>query len=198
MKKTMQYGLINKIKSCVHKHLQSIICEKPVSQEFPLASLYLLTTARFLKEDVAPFIHLQTPKTTCRVFFFYKQTLNDKRRQTKQALVVLCPLGFHFLFLFVLLQEGRGSELLFLLVGRFGGRAFGRQGLFDFLSRAHVDLNALHAGGQLAHALDELVFVAVVVFAVQHHARVVLWRRNERNGTNQSMFGNHEQLIQLC
>lgn len=88
----------------------------------------------------------------------------------------LSPLGFHFLFLFVLLQEGRGSELFLLLVGRFRGRALGRQSLFDLLSRAHVDLYAFHAGGQLAHTLDELILVAVVVFTVQHHAGVVLWK----------------------
>lgn len=83
------------------------------------------------------------------------------------------PLGLHFLFLFVLLQEGRGSELLFLLVGGFGGRAFGRQRLFNLLSRANADFHAFQAGGQLTHALDELVLVAVIVFTIKHHAGVV-------------------------
>lgn len=103
------------------------------------------------------------------------KTYNDKQKD-KVGMDPLYPLGFHFLFLFVLLQEGRGSELFLLLVGRFRGRALGRQSLFDLLSRAHVDLDAFHAGGQLAHTLDELILVAVVVFTVQHHAGVVLWK----------------------
>lgn len=83
--------------------------------------------------------------------------------------------GLRLLFLFVLLQEGRGAELLLLLgVGRLGRRALGGQRLLDLLAGAHRDLHALHAGGQLADALRQLVVrVAVVVFAV-HQARVVL------------------------
>lgn len=84
------------------------------------------------------------------------------------------PSGLHLLFLLVLLQEGRGAELLLLLgVGRLGGRALGGERLLDLLAGPHRDLHALHAGGQLADALGQLV-VAVVVLAV-HHARVVLW-----------------------
>lgn len=76
--------------------------------------------------------------------------------------------GLRLLFLFVLLEEGRGAKLLLLLgVGRFGGRALGRQRLFYLLAGAHRDLHALHAGGQLADPLGQLlVHVAVVVFAV--------------------------------
>lgn len=80
--------------------------------------------------------------------------------------------------LFVLLQEGRGAELLLLLgVGRLGGRAFGGQRLLYLLAGAHCDLHALHAGGQLTDALGQLlVRVGVVVFAV-HQAGVVLCGR---------------------
>lgn len=84
------------------------------------------------------------------------------------------PSGLHLLFLLVLLQEGRGAELLLLLgVGRLGGRALGGERLLDLLAGPHRDLHALHAGGQLADALGQLV-VGVVVLAV-HQARVVLW-----------------------
>lgn len=84
--------------------------------------------------------------------------------------------GLQLFFLFVLLQEGRGAELLLLLgVGRLGGRAFWGQRLLYLLAGAHRDLHALHAGGQLTDALGQLL-VRVVVFAV-HQAGVVLCGR---------------------
>lgn len=96
-------------------------------------------------------------KRQLKTYCFYKQT---------QGGHALSPLGFDLLFLFVLLQEGRGSELFLLLVRRFGGRALGRQSLFDLLAGLHGNLHAFDACGQLAHALDELIIFAVVVFAV--------------------------------
>lgn len=83
--------------------------------------------------------------------------------------------GLQLLLLFVLLQEGRGAELLLLLgAGRLGGRALGGQPQLDLLSGAHRDLHALHAGGQLTDALGQLLAaVAVHVFAV-HEAGVIL------------------------
>lgn len=100
--------------------------------------------------------------------------MRQKRWLPPRLLIPACLfLGLQLFFLFVLLQEGRGAELLLLLgVGRLGGRAFGGQRLLYLLAGAHCDLHALHAGGQLTDALGQLL-VGVVLFAV-HQASVVL------------------------
>lgn len=96
-------------------------------------------------------------------------------------------LGLHFLFLFVLLEEGGSAELLLLLVGGLGGRALGGEGgVFDLLAGVDLDLNALHAGGQLTDPFAQLVvhLMVAAVLAVLH--RVVLWKEQRRGVRGQT------------